>query len=165
MVGTEVAITPSSTVQARKEIRQIYAKTKMPPSLKESQLSAIQLGLEISTEAPSDVTIGLPVSPGQTRGTVTVVHSPAEVGQLPADTILVMPSTGPDWLPLLHLAAGLIVETGGLLSHGSVIAREYGLPAVANIPHATQRFHSGDKVLVDGSTGVVQLLEAAPPPA
>jgi len=124
MVGTEVAITPSSTVQARKEIRQIYAKTKMPPSLKESQLSAIQLGLEISTYA---------------------LHRP-------------------DWLPLLHLATGLIVETGGLLSHGSVIAHEYGLPAVANIPRATQRFQSGDKVLVDGSTGVVQLLEAAPPP-
>ena len=164
MVGTEVTVTLSSAVQARKETHQIYEKTNMPPSLKESQLSAIQLGLEITTESTSDVTVGLPVSPGQTRGTVTVVNRPDDVGQLPADTILVMPSTGPDWLPLLHLAAGLIVETGGLLSHGSVIAREYGLPAVANIPQATHRFQSGDKVLVDGSTGVVQLLEAAQPP-
>jgi phosphohistidine swiveling domain-containing protein len=71
-----------------------------------------------------------------------------------------MPSTDPAWLPLLRLAAGLIVEMGGLLSHGSVIAREYGLPAVANIPDATKRFRTGDTVLVDGSTGVVQLLEA-----
>ena len=79
------------------------------------------------------------------------------------DIILVMPSTDPAWLALLNSAAGLVVETGGLLSHGSVIAREYGLPAVANIPQATQRFHTGDKVLVDGSTGVVQLLESGQP--
>jgi pyruvate,water dikinase len=51
---------------------------------------------------------------------------------------------------------------GGLLSHGSVIAREYGLPAVANIINATQQFRTGDSVLVDGSTGIVQLLEPAP---
>jgi pyruvate,water dikinase len=77
------------------------------------------------------------------------------------EVILVMPSTDPAWLALLHQAAGLIVETGGLLSHGSVIAREYGLPAIANIPDATRRFHTGDKVLLDGSTGIVQLLEVS----
>jgi pyruvate,water dikinase len=53
---------------------------------------------------------------------------------------------------------------GGLLSHGSVIAREYGVPAVANIPQATKRFKTGDQVLVDGSTGIVQLLEPAVEP-
>jgi pyruvate,water dikinase len=58
-------------------------------------------------------------------------------------------------------AHGLIVEKGGLLSHGSIIAREFGLPAVADIPDATQRFHNGDLVLLDGSTGLVQILEPA----
>jgi pyruvate,water dikinase len=92
---------------------------------------------------------------------VVVVRHPDEFEKLADDIILVMPSTDPAWLPLLHLARGLIVETGGLLSHGSVIAREYGLPAIANIPQATQRFRTGDRVLVDGSTGVVQLLESS----
>jgi pyruvate,water dikinase len=111
-----------------------------------------------------DVVVGLPVSPGQARGTVVVVHRPDEFEKLAGEMILVMPSTDPAWLALLPAAAGLIVETGGLLSHGSVIAREYGLPAVANIPQATDRFHTGDKVLVDGSTGVIQVLERNPQP-
>ncbi|MFN8456894.1 MAG: PEP-utilizing enzyme [Anaerolineae bacterium] len=93
------------------------------------------------------------------RGTALVLRHPDEFQKIANDIILVTPSTDPAWLPLLHLASGLIVEMGGLLSHGSVIAREYGLPAVANIANATQQFRTGDSVLVDGSTGVVQVLE------
>jgi pyruvate,water dikinase len=119
------------------------------------------LGVGLSAEAPSDVLVGLPISPGQVRGTILVLHHPDEFEKIADDIILVTPSTDPTWLPLLHLSAGLIVEMGGLLSHGSVIAREYGLPAVANIVNATQIFHTGDSVLVDGSTGVVQVLETA----
>ncbi|MCB0226321.1 MAG: hypothetical protein KDI02_21700, partial [Anaerolineae bacterium] len=113
----------------------------------------------------TDVFIGLPISPGQARGVVVVVRHPDEFNQIADNVILVMPSTDPAWLALLSSAAGLIVETGGLLSHGSVIAREYGLPAVANIPQATQRFQTGDTVLVDGSTGVIQLLEPSRSPS
>lgn len=162
MLEKDTAVMLSSTVQARKETYRVYAETDMPFYLKESQLAAIQLGVGFSDdELASDVTIGLPVSPGQARGTVVVVKNLDEF-EMPAgeDIILVMPSTDPAWLALLHSASGLIVETGGLLSHGSVIAREYGLPAVAHIPQATQRFRTGDKVLVDGSTGVVQRLDA-----
>ncbi len=162
MIEQGGAVTLSSTVKARKETYQTYAKTQMPFYLKESQLASIQLGIGLSTESPSDVAIGLPVSPGQARGTVMVVHNPSEFEDISGkDVILVMPSTDPAWLALLSSAAGLIVETGGLLSHGSVIAREYGLPAVANIPKATQQFHTGDIVLVDGSTGVIQVLESS----
>jgi pyruvate,water dikinase len=107
------------------------------------------------------VLVGLPISPGQVRGTVLVLRHPDEFERVADDIILVTSSTDPAWLPLLHLASGLIVEMGGLLSHGSVIAREYGLPAVANIVNATQIFQTGDSVLVDGSTGVVQVLEPA----
>jgi pyruvate,water dikinase len=135
----------------------------MPYSLHESQIPAIQLGVGLLAEATSDVLVGLPISPGQMRGTVLVLHHPDEFEQIADDIILVTPSTDPAWLPLLHLASGLIVEMGGLLSHGSVIAREYGLPAVANIANATQIFQTGDNVLVDGSTGIVQILEPARP--
>lgn len=161
-VEAGVSATLSSTIQARKETYQTYENTKLPFSLKDSEVSSIQLGVGFSSEAAqaAGVTVGLPISPGQARGTVVVVRHPDEFEKLAGDIILVMPSTDPAWLALLSQAAGLIVETGGLLSHGSVIAREYGLPAIANIPQATQRFHTGDKVLLDGSTGVIQLLEA-----
>jgi pyruvate,water dikinase len=163
MIEGDTGIGLSSTVQARKETYQTYAETKMPFSLQESQIPSIQLGVGLLPESTSDVLVGLPISPGQVRGTVLVLHHPDEFEQIADDIILVTPSTDPAWLPLLHLASGLIVEMGGLLSHGSVIAREYGLPAVANILNATQQFHTGDTVLVDGSTGIVQLLEPAKP--
>ncbi len=160
MIEADAAIL-SSNVQARKETYETYAATKMPFRLNESQIPFIQLGVGLSAEIMSDVLVGLPISPGQVRGTILVLRHPDEFEKIADDIILVTPSTDPAWLPLLHLASGLIVEMGGLLSHGSVIAREYGLPAVANIVNATQIFHTGDSVLVDGSTGVVQLLEPA----
>ncbi|NJN95279.1 MAG: hypothetical protein HC875_14815 [Anaerolineales bacterium] len=161
MLEGDTGISLSSTVQARKETYQTYAETRMPFKVHESQIPAIQLGVGLQAEAAADVLVGLPISPGQARGTVLVLRHPDEFERIADDIILVTPSTDPAWLPLLHLASGLIVEMGGLLSHGSVIAREYGLPAVANIANATQQFRTGDTVLVDGSTGVVQILESA----
>ncbi len=161
MVGQNAGITLPATIQARQDTYQTYAQTEMPFALLESEIPYIRLGVGLSAEPPSEVLVGLPISPGQVYGIVLVLHDPADFEQLADDLILVLPSTDPAWLPLLHLAAGLVVEKGGLLSHGSVIAREYGLPAVANIPQATKRFRTGDRVLVDGSTGVVQLVESS----
>jgi phosphohistidine swiveling domain-containing protein len=109
----------------------------------------------------SSVLSGVPLSPGQVQGRVTVLHRPDEAAHMQEGAILVTPSTDIAWFPIFSHARGLIVETGGLLSHGSIIAREFGVPAVANIPEATTRFHDGDLVLLDGSTGLVQIL--APP--
>jgi len=163
-VEAGIAPTLAAIVRARKETYQMYENTELPQNVREPELAAIQLGAGFADESAAPaVTVGLPISPGQARGAVVVVRHPDEFEKVAGDIILVMPSTDPAWLPLLHLACGLIIETGGLLSHGSVIAREYGLPAVANIPQATRRFQTGDKVLVDGSTGVVQLLEPAQP--
>jgi pyruvate,water dikinase len=160
MVEEDRGVTLPVTVQARKETYQTYADTTMPFTVKESEIGLIQLGVGFTPTDTSDVMVGLPVSPGQTRGRVVVLEHPHDYKKSDDDIILVLPSTDPTWLPLLRLAAGLIVEMGGLLSHGSVIAREYGLPAVANIPDATRRYRNGDMVLVDGSTGVVQVLES-----
>jgi len=165
MVEENRGITLPVTVQARKETYQTYADTTMPFTVRESEIALIQLGVGFTTTDTSDVMVGLPVSPGQTRGRAVVLQNPHDYKMSDDDIILVLPSTDPTWLPLLRLAAGLVVEMGGLLSHGSVIAREYGLPAVANIPDATHRFHTGDIVLVDGSTGVVQIIEPAPAPS
>ncbi|MDH3674340.1 MAG: PEP-utilizing enzyme, partial [Anaerolineae bacterium] len=161
MQETNAAVTLSSTIKARQDTYRSYANTEMPSHLKDSQLPSIQVGVGLSSDRPSDVILGLPISPGQSRGRVVVMLQPQELEpDSNDDIILVMPSTDPAWLAQLPFASGLIVEKGGLLSHGSIIAREYGLPAVANIPHATQRFRTGETVLVDGSTGIVQRLES-----
>ena len=71
------------------------------------------------------------------------------------DEILVTPSTDPGWTPLFLRAGGLVMETGGYLSHGAIVAREFGIPAVVNIPGVLDRVHDGDKLLVDGNRGIV----------
>jgi pyruvate,water dikinase len=105
--------------------------------------------------------MGLSVSPGQVEGAVNFLQDYDSLDQVPRGSILVAPSTDPAYLPFFPLASGLIFETGGMLSHGSIIAREYGLPAVSNIVDARKRLKPGDHILLDGSTGVVQILERA----
>jgi pyruvate,water dikinase len=71
---------------------------------------------------------------------------------------LVAPSTDPGWTPLFLRAGGLVMESGGYLSHGAIVAREFGLPTVVNVPGIVDRLSDGDLVLVDGDTGRVQRL-------
>jgi pyruvate,water dikinase len=104
------------------------------------------------------VLTGLPSSPGRVTGIARVLYSPQEGARLQPGEILVAPSTDPGWTPLFLLAAGLVMETGGYLSHGAIVAREYGIPAVLNVPLATRRIPDGRTVLLDGAQGVVQLL-------
>jgi len=72
--------------------------------------------------------------------------------------ILVTPHTDPSWSPLFVTAAGLVTEVGGLMTHGAVIAREYGLAAVVGVDHATQRIQDGQRIRVDGTRGLVEIL-------
>ena len=74
-----------------------------------------------------------------------------------AGTILVTRQTDPGWAPLFFLVKGLVVERGGMLSHGAIIAREYGIPAVVGVRGATQWIRNGDRVRVDGDAGLVEL--------
>ena len=97
---------------------------------------------------------GSPASPGTVTGTARVIHSPRGA-QLEPGEILVAPSTDPGWTPLFLTAGGLVMEMGGMMSHGAVVAREYGIPAVVGVPDATTRIATGDTITVDGSTGVV----------
>ncbi len=71
--------------------------------------------------------------------------------------ILVAPSTDPGWTPLFLTASGLVMEMGGAVSHGAVVAREYGIPAVVGVPGATERITTGQCITVDGSAGMVFL--------
>ncbi len=102
--------------------------------------------------------MGAPVSPGVVEGRVRVVLTPATAG-LEQGEILVCPGTDPAWTPLFLTAGGLITEVGGLMTHGAVVAREYGLPAVVGVHAATERLVTGQLIRLDGSTGHITVLE------
>ena len=101
---------------------------------------------------------GIPVSAGRAERIARVVRHPHEGHVLGHGEILVTPSTDPGWTPLFLRAGALVMETGGYLSHGAIVAREFGIPAVVNIPGVLDRVHDGDKLLVDGNRGIVAVL-------
>jgi phosphohistidine swiveling domain-containing protein len=100
---------------------------------------------------------GVGCSPGQVTATARVLHGPEDFGQMQAGDILVADITTPAWTPLFAMAAGIVTNVGGPLSHGSIVAREYGIPAVLGTGVATQRIHSGQTITVDGGAGIVTL--------
>jgi pyruvate,water dikinase len=100
---------------------------------------------------------GEPISVGMVRGREKVLNAPDEKPVLPGE-ILVTRATDPGWTPLFISAAGVILEIGGSLQHGALVAREYGKPCVAGIENATQVFEDGQIVELDGANGVVKLL-------
>jgi pyruvate,water dikinase len=102
---------------------------------------------------------GIGASAGVVEGPVRVMTHLESVAVDDAPFILVVPYTDAGWAPLLARAKGLIAEVGGRLSHGAIIAREYGIPAVMDIANATQRLHTGQWVRVDGQTGTVEVLD------
>lgn len=105
----------------------------------------------------SNAIVGDPVSPGLVEGVVRVVFNPVGTRLAPGE-ILVCPGTDPAWTPLFLAAGGLVMEVGGMMTHGSVVAREYGIPAVVGVHQATTRLHDGQRVRVDGSSGVITVL-------
>lgn len=104
--------------------------------------------------------VGVAISPGLVRGRVKILRSADEKKLLPGE-ILVTRATDPGWTPLFINAGGIILEIGGALQHGAVVAREYGLPCVSNVDGATDILHDGQWVEVDGSHGSVRILETA----
>jgi pyruvate,water dikinase len=100
---------------------------------------------------------GFPVSPGRATAPASVIHSPADFGEMEPGTILVCPTTTPAWTPLFAQARGLVTDIGGVLAHGSIVAREYRIPAVMGTGNATQRIANGQVVTVDGTLGTVTL--------
>ncbi|HAL62561.1 MAG TPA: hypothetical protein DCP08_09175, partial [Chloroflexi bacterium] len=102
---------------------------------------------------------GVACSAGRATGKAKVVRELGEADRLKKGEILVAPYTNPGWIPLFNLAAGLVTEEGGLISHGAIVAREYGIPTVLQIREATKIFQDGQTLCVDGDRGVVELLE------
>ena len=106
-------------------------------------------------EAKDGELAGQAISPGVATGPVKVLHSPDEKPVLPGD-ILVARATDPAWTPLFINAAAIILEIGGPLQHGALVAREYGKPCVSGIVGVTEVFQDGEIVEVDGSSGLIR---------
>jgi pyruvate,water dikinase len=107
---------------------------------------------------------GAPVSPGRVTAPASVIGSVAEFHAMKAGNVLVAPVTSPAWTPLLAMASGLVTDVGNLLSHASIVAREYGIPAVIGTGVATRRIANGQIVTVDGDVGCVTLGDVTPQP-
>jgi rifampicin phosphotransferase len=108
-------------------------------------------------DVPAGALVGLPVSAGTIEGRARVILDMA-TADLEAGDILVTTFTDPSWTPLFVAIKGLVTEVGGLMTHGAVIAREYGLPAVVGVEHATRRIRDGQRIRVHGTEGYVEIL-------
>ena len=127
---------------------------QLPLLMRESELPTLLAAPRQADRDTGDLT-GLCVSPGSVDAEVVVMRDPSQVAAMKRGAILVAPATDPSWTPLFTLASGVIVEVGGMLSHASTIAREYGLPALANVKNATRLLKTGDRVRLDASGGRV----------
>ena len=129
-----------------------------PPRVLTSDGEAIA-GAYRRDDLPTGALVGLPVSAGTIEGRARVILDMAEADLEPGD-ILVTAHTDPSWSPLFVAITGLVTEVGGLMTHGAVIAREYGLPAVVGVEHATQLIQDGQRIRVNGTDGYIEILPA-----
>ncbi len=142
-------------IRRRKEAFQSY-QALTPPRVLTSDGEVIA-GSYGRDDVPAGALVGLPVSAGTIEGRARVILDMAEA-DLQAGDILVTTSTDPSWTPLFVAVKGLVTEVGGLMTHGAVIAREYGLPAVVGVERATQLISDGQRIRVHGTDGYVELL-------
>jgi len=120
------------------------------------------LGIDFKSMMPArtdqpkgDMLKGIAASPGRVTGPARVISGPGEFDQMRPGDILVARITTPAWTPLFALAAGVVTDVGGPLSHSSIVAREYHIPAVLGAGVATERLSSGQRITVDGDKGTV----------
>jgi rifampicin phosphotransferase len=142
-------------ISQRKEAFRSY-QSLAPPRVFTSD-GEVVAGTYRRADVPAGALAGLPVSAGTVEGRARVILDLAEA-DLEAGDILVTAYTDPSWTPVFVTVKGLVTEVGGLMTHGAVIAREYGLPAVVGVQHATRLIRDGQRIRVHGSDGYVEIL-------
>ncbi|MGB5810352.1 MAG: PEP/pyruvate-binding domain-containing protein [Polyangiales bacterium] len=143
----------ASTVEARRRDYRWSQQVEVPKLQEGSPRRLRDSSIEVGSKGYLE---GLGVSPGTVTGIARVVRDPRSDARIEPGEILVAPVTDVAWTPLFAQAAGLVVEVGGLLSHGSIVAREYGIPAVVGVPGATRAIRTGDWITLDGASGRVR---------
>ena len=154
----EVADSPkpvSEVASQRQEMFEINKKRPCPVAITSNK--EIYADMEEKAGEETGRLDGIAGSPGIVTGRARVIAGPEEFHLLQKGEILVAPITNPVWTPLFAIASGVITEIGGILSHGAIVAREYGIPAVMSISRATERVQDGQTVVVDGNRGYVFL--------
>jgi pyruvate,water dikinase len=146
-------------IRERKDAFSSY-QALTPPRVLTSDGEAVA-GAYQRDDVPTGALVGLPVSAGTIEGRARVILDMAEADVEPGD-ILVTAYTDPSWTPLFVAVGGLVTEVGGLMTHGAVIAREYGLPAVVGVEHATSLIREGQRIRVHGTDGYVEILPELP---
>jgi pyruvate,water dikinase len=138
-----------------------------PPVMLPLEKGARLMGIDMSGSLPARTgqtegasIRGVGSSPGQVTGVARVIHGTDEFSLMKPGDILIAKVTTPAWTPLFALAAGIVTDVGGPLSHSSIVAREYQIPAVLGTGVATERIRNGQRVVVDGDAGVVELLKS-----
>jgi rifampicin phosphotransferase len=127
-----------------------------PPRLLAKELLAAVEAVRTSGPAPEGAIIGQPASPGRATGPVRIVHGPGDFDAFQPGEVLAARATTPAWTPLFARAVAVVTDGGTLAAHASLVAREYGIPAVVGTGDATSRLHDGQVVTVDGSAGIVE---------
>lgn len=148
--------------QERRELRErrkrLHPPGTCPPEASEMPGIAFK-ETQIKNDDSSDTLMGIPVSPGTITAEASAIMNPSEFSNMVPGSILVCPMTSPAWTQLFAHAQGLVTDIGGILGHGSIVAREYGIPAVVGTGNGTQRIKHGQLIEVDGDSGTVKLLE------
>ena len=142
-------------VAGRRRLYNTELRRRRIPRLLLSDGTDVEAAMMAKSPAAGDLR-GTPASAGTATGRVRVILDPVGAHLEPGE-ILVAPSTDPGWTPLFLTAGALVMEMGGVISHGAVVAREYGIPAVVGVPDATTRLNTGQTVTVDGAAGTVDV--------
>jgi pyruvate,water dikinase len=145
----------SGLIKDRRRRRAVCLSLEAPSVLFSDDLEAIGRPLAVET---AESLHGVPLSPGTAEAPALVLEQPQLDGLPDGEYVLVCPSTDPEWVPLFARAKALVMESGGVLSHGAIVAREFGLPAVAGLPGVQHRLRTGQRLRVDGSRGSVAVL-------
>ena len=151
MTFQEIIADDRRNIARNREVFESYRNFKAP--------NEIGVRFPFRPTAGGDALQGIGASQGVVRGVARVARSVEEAARVEQGAILVCPFTDPGWTVTLDRVAGVVTETGGLLSHAAVICREYGIPAVLAIPRATERIRDGQHIVIDGGRGCVELVE------
>ena len=155
LLNNDITVSTKSIQQRKQDFE--FCQKLTPPRVMTGDGEVLSASFD-SANTPEGSLVGSPVSVGIVEGIAKVVLDPATEILHPGE-ILVAPFTDPGWTPLFVNAAGLVAEVGGLMTHGSVIAREYGIPAVVSVIDATTKIKTGQRIRVHGEAGYVEFLD------
>ncbi|MCX2930248.1 PEP-utilizing enzyme [Mycobacterium sp. CVI_P3] len=155
------------TVNRRRDDYAVYQRRTPATFLFDDVETELPAAVDEAGDLPDGALRGMGISRGTARGTARIATSLRDLGQVQAGDILVAPNIDPGWTSVFPLLAGLVIETGGMLAHGAILAREYGIPAVSGVRVAAAGLVSGTALAIDGNLGLIYLdpVPSPSPPA